>query len=104
MTELSVKERKRDLATTETVTWEFDITERMVDGDVLASPTSSLFDITTGKPVTLADPPVIGSSTTVEQIMSGGGLQVGNRYRLVITFSLGAENTQSTDLEIHVPY
>lgn len=109
MSELSVIPRKIEVATTETnLVYGFDATARLADegeGVTLASAVATMTDITTGKAAPAAA--IVGcapDSPLANVTLNPSVLTVGQRYRLVCTYTSSESNTEAMEVEVLVPF
>lgn len=99
-----------ELATTETaITWAFDATKRLAaegEGATVASAVAEMltFDATELAP----DGAIVGGPTVASPLVTvtldGSVLLIGRRYKLVVTYTSSAGNTEAMELEVYVPF
>lgn len=105
--DVRVDPQEAELPTTETsLTWSFDATAKLAvegDGVTIESAAAKVIDSTE-----VVAPAVIGSpdmtSSSVLVTLDGSTLTVGVGYRLVVTYTSSAGNTESMELDVRVPF
>ena len=95
-------------ATSEKITWAWDLAPLMASGDALSLPTAALFDVTNGSPgtpVTLTALPTL-SGTVIAVTIDGSvvALAAGHLYRLDLTATFSVLKRLTTSVHIRVDY